>query len=108
MGYKQLHGDGGYLIDVSGVNQYPFKYLNHNRDVTAMTVWNANLVCYSNIAFSYIPYFNQHSAHIKYNKTEDKTHFILGTNSYMFRHQNAFNKLPEDGTLVPKHVVVGT
>jgi hypothetical protein len=25
---------------------------------------------------------------LKYNKTNHKTHFILGTNSYMFRHLN--------------------
>jgi len=57
-----------------------------------------------------------------------KTHFILGTNSYMFRHQGAifreflkkrmvsptrtsgfvFNKPPEDGTLEQKDVGVGT
>jgi len=34
-------------------------------------------------------YFNQQDALIKYNKIHNKTHFILGTNSYMFRHQCA-------------------
>jgi len=33
-----------YLIDVSGVYQYLYKYLNHNRGDTAMIMWNANFV----------------------------------------------------------------
>ena len=38
-----------YLTDVSGVYQYRYKYLNHNRGDTAMTMWNANFiyVCHS-------------------------------------------------------------
>jgi hypothetical protein len=38
---------------------------------------------------------------LKYNKTDHKTPFILGANSYMFRQ-------PENGPLVLKHVGVGT
>jgi hypothetical protein len=46
--------------------------------------------------------------------------FMLGANFYMYRHQDAIfrgvmdlrffvvNKRPEDGTLAPKHVGVGT
>jgi len=59
----------------------------------------------------------------KYNKTDNKIHFVFGTNSYLFRHQGAIlrefasvfdlrsfvvDKLLEDDTLVPKHVAVGT
>jgi uncharacterized protein YcsI (UPF0317 family) len=53
-----------------------------------MTMWNDNFVCFLFCAFSYIPSFNQQNAHIKYYKTGDKTHFILGANSYMFLHQD--------------------
>lgn len=40
-------------------------------------------------AFSYVPYFNQQNRIIKINKTDNKTHFMLGTNTYMFRHQGS-------------------
>jgi len=33
-----------------------------------------------------IPYLTNKMNKVKYNKTDLKTHFLLGTNSYMFRH----------------------
>jgi hypothetical protein len=56
----------------------------------------------------------------KYIKPVPRALFVLGANSYMYRHQDVIfrgvmdlrsfvvNKRPEDGTLVPKHVGVGT
>ena len=37
----------------------------------------------------HFPYFNQQDALIKIQQNSDKAHFILGTNSYMLRHQGA-------------------
>ena len=59
-------------------------------DVTYFTwQWTAiDILCYSYRMFSYIIYFkNQQNTLIKLGY---KTHFILGTNSYMFRQQVAF------------------
>jgi len=47
-----------YLIDVSGVCQYLYKYLIHHRGDMAMMMWNANFICLSFCAFAYIPSFN--------------------------------------------------
>ena len=36
-----------------------------------------------------VPYFNQQKHKLQYSKIDNETGFILGTNSYMFRHQGA-------------------
>jgi hypothetical protein len=67
-------------------------------------------------------YFNQQNAPNKHNKTYHKIRFVLGT-APSCNYENGgdwhlkfvldlrsfvVSKLPEDGTLVPKHVVIGT
>jgi len=104
----QFYGEGSYLIDVSGVYQYLFKCLNHNRGDTVMTMWNANFVyvCHS-LNFITFPALT--------NKMPTFSTIKLMINILHIRYQllhvsalRCLNKLPEDGTLVPKHVVIGT
>jgi len=42
---------------------------------------------YTKLSFSYIQYFNEKMHQLKSSETYNMIYFMLGTNSYLFRHQ---------------------
>ena len=99
MSYRGMKANGGWLAKIDRICVRARK-VEYTCDANDRYPTDGNTHVYR-------PYFEKQT---KYNKTDHKTHFISGANCCMFRHQESLvvDKLPDDGTLVPKHVGVAT